>query len=96
MELAVHPPWYFFRARLVALLSGWLDKNLRYPITEYLPLSAGHTYTPLNSYGDISGGKAWEAAQQFRNLGISAERVQRLQQWGFAFTDRAARIQYGH
>jgi hypothetical protein len=84
------------RALTASLLSAWLDKNLQYPIAEYLPLSAGHTYTPLNSYGDISGGKAWEAAQQFRNLGVSAELVQRLQQWGFVFTDRAARIQYGH
>jgi hypothetical protein len=89
-------PVEVYRALTASLLSAWLDKNLQYPIAEYLPLSAGHTYTPLNSYGDISGGKAWEAAQQFRNLGVSAELVQRLQQWGFVFTDRAARIQYGH
>jgi hypothetical protein len=89
-------PIEIHRALTASLLSAWLDKNLQYPIAEYLPLSAGHTYTPLNSYGDISGGKAWESAQQFRNLGVSAELVQRLQQWGFVFTDRAARIQYGH
>jgi hypothetical protein len=89
-------PVEVYRALTASLLSAWLDKNLQYPIAEYLPLSAGHTYTPLNSYGDISRGKAWEAAQQFRNLGVSAELVQRLQQWGFVFTDRAARIQYGH
>jgi len=43
---------------------------------------------------DISGGKVWEAAQQFREAGVPAELVQRLQQWGIAFTDRAARLQY--
>jgi len=82
--------------QLVALLSAWLDKNLQSPIAEQLPLAAGHAYTLLNSYGDISGGKAWEAAQQFRNAGVAAELVQHLQQWGFVFTDRSERIQYGH
>ena len=89
-------PVEVYRALTASLLSAWLDKNLQYPIAEYLPLSAGHTYTPLNTYGDISGGRAWESAQQFRNAGVGAELVQRLEQWGFVFTDRAARIQYGH
>ena len=89
-------PTEVHRALTASLLSAWLDKNLQYPIADYLPLSAGHTYVPPNSYADISGGKAWESAQQFRNAGVGAELVQRLQQWGFVFTDRAARIQYGH
>jgi len=73
-----------------------MDKNLQYPIAKYLPFGLPrHAYTPSGTYGDISGGKVWEAAQQFREAGVPAELVQRLQQqWGIAFTDRAARLQY--
>jgi len=71
-----------------------MDKNLQYPISKYLPLGViQHDYTPARAYGDISGGRVWRAAQQFRNAGVSAELVGRLQQWGIAFTDRAARLQ---
>jgi len=83
------------RALTAALLSAWMDKNLQYPIEKHLPFGLPrHAYTPSGAYGDISGGKVWEAAQQFREAGVPAELVQRLQQWGMAFTDRAARLQY--
>jgi len=78
-----------------SLLAAWMDKNLQYPIAKYLPIGLSpHAYAPNRTYGDISGGKAWEAAQQFRDAGVAAEIVQRLQQWGIAFTDRAGRIRY--
>jgi len=51
-------------------------------------------YTSPRTYGDISGGKVWEAAGEFRAAGVAADLVDRLQQWGIAFSDRAARIQY--
>jgi hypothetical protein len=78
-----------------SLLTAWLDKNLQYPIAEYLPVGMPpRSYTPSRTYSDISGGKAWESAKQFRNAGVSPEVVERLRQWGIAYTDRAARIRY--
>ena len=83
------------QALTASLLSAWMDKNLQYPIAKHLPFGLPrHTYTATGAYGDISGGKVWEAAQQFRDAGIAAELVRRLEQWGIAFTDRAARLQY--
>ena len=83
------------RALTESLLSAWMDKNLQYPITEYLPLpSIQHDYKPHGSYSDISGGKVWSAAGDFRAAGVSVDVVNRLRNWGAAYTDRAARIQY--
>ena len=82
-------------ALTASLLSAWMDKNLQYSMAKYLPLgSHKDAYAPAPAYGDISGGKVWEAAPQFRGAGVEAELVRRLQQWGLAFADRAARIQY--
>ena len=85
------------QALTAALLAAWMDKNLQYPIERHLPMglrSSAHAYALPHDYADISGGKVWEASQQFRNAGVSPELVRRLQQWGLAYTDRAARIQY--
>jgi hypothetical protein len=71
-----------------------MDKNTQYPIAQ-LPLGLPpQAYTEPRAYGDVSGGKVWEAARQFRNAGVADELVQRLQEWGIAFTDRAGRLQY--
>jgi hypothetical protein len=85
------------QALTAALLTAWMDKNLQYPIEKHLPMglrSNAHAYALPHDYADISGGKVWEASQQFRNAGVSPELVRRLQQWGRAYMDRAARIQY--
>jgi hypothetical protein len=83
------------RALAESLLAAWMDKTLQYPITEYLPLvSLQHDYTPRYRDRDISGGKVWEAAEQFRANGVSDDLVERLQNWGLVYTDRAARLQY--
>jgi hypothetical protein len=85
------------QALTAALLAAWMDKNLQYPIEKHLPMglrSNAHAYALPHDYADISGGKVWEASQQFRNAGVSPELVRRLQQWGLAYTNRAARIQY--
>jgi hypothetical protein len=83
------------QALTASLLSAWMDKNLQYSVAKYLPLGLPpRTYTPSVGYGGISGGKVWEAAQQFRDASVAAELVRRLQQWGIVFTDRAARLQY--
>jgi hypothetical protein len=83
------------QALTASLLAAWMDKNLQYSIAQYLPLGLPQApYAPPRAYGDISGGKVWEASQQFRDAGVAAELVERLQQWGITFTDRAARLQY--
>jgi hypothetical protein len=72
-----------------------MEKNLQYPIAKYLPIGLpSHPYTPPGAYGEISGGKVWEAARRFREVGVPPDLVERLQQWGTAFSDRAARLQY--
>ena len=83
------------QALTASMLAAWMEKNLQYPIVQYLPIGLPpQNYTPHPKLGDISGGKVWEAAQQFRDARVPAETVQSLQEWGIAFTDRAARIQY--
>ena len=83
------------QALTASMLAAWMDKNLQYPITKHLPTGLPRrAYTQPGNYGDISGGKVWEASKQFRDAGVPAELVRRLQQWGVAYTDRAARIQY--
>jgi len=83
------------QAFTASLLAAWMDKNSQYSIAQFLPLGLPpQVYTAPRAYGEITGGKVWEAAQQFRNAGVAAELVQRLQEWGIAFTDRAGRLQY--
>jgi hypothetical protein len=83
------------QALTASLLAAWMDKNLQYPITKHLPTGLPRrAYTQPGAYGDISGGKVWESAREFRDAGVPAELVKRLQQWGIAYSDRAARIQY--
>jgi hypothetical protein len=83
------------RALTASLLAAWMDKNLQYPMAKYLPFgSLPRSYTAPRSYGLITGGKVWEAAQQFRDAGVAPGLVARLQQWGLAFVDRAARLSY--
>lgn len=78
-----------------SLLRAWMNKTLQYPIADYLPVGVSqHGYSPRDGYSDISGGKVWEAAEQFRAAGVSDDLVKRLQNWGKTYTDRAARVQY--
>jgi hypothetical protein len=89
-------PLEVHQALTSSLLAAWMDKNLQYPMAKYLPFGfIKSNYTPTRAYGDISGGFVWEAAPQFLNAGVSDELVERLHQWGIAFSDRAARLQYG-
>jgi hypothetical protein len=83
------------KALTESLLGAWIDKNLQYPIADYLPLPAiQRDYKPHEAYSDISGGKVWSAAGEFLAAGVSADVVDRLRDWGIAYTDRAARLQY--
>jgi hypothetical protein len=83
------------RALTESLLAAWMDKNLQYPMAKHLPMGVHRqAYAAPQGYGDITGGNVWESAKQFRDAGVSPDLVRRLQQWGLAFADRAARLQY--
>ena len=103
-RIMISPVWApFFKplpvevrqALTTSMLAAWMDKNLEYPITKHLPVGVPRRpYSQPGYYGDISGGKVWESARQFRDAGVPAALVQSLQQWGAAYADRAARINY--
>jgi hypothetical protein len=82
------------QALTVSLLAAWMDKNAQYPVAKYLPLGASHLAYSPRTYGDVSGGEAWKATEQFRRAGVSADLLRQLLEWGIAYTDRAARIHY--
>jgi len=84
------------RVLTTAFLVAWIEKNLKYSIAQHLPigLPPRRAYSPGRDYENITGGKVWEAAEQFLKTGVSVDVVERLQQWGTAYTDRAARIHY--
>jgi hypothetical protein len=78
-----------------AWLVAWLDKSSRYPAAAYfyrgqLPGS----YAPPKQLRDISGGKLWEAAPQFRQAGVDAALVHRLEAWGAEYAAAATLFRY--
>jgi hypothetical protein len=83
------------RAVTESMLSAWMNKNLQYSLAEYLPIpTPPQDYKPPNVYSDISGGRAWQASQQFGAAGVSEEVVAGLENWGIAYMDCAVRLQY--
>lgn len=82
------------RALTTAFLSAWMDKTLRYSISQYLPVGIRAESYSYGAYGDITGGEVWNAAAQFREAGVSDDFIDRLLQWGSVYADRAARLQY--
>lgn len=88
------PAWH--RALTSALLAAWMGKNEQYPLAKFMPVSARQTSSYALDAGDleITGGSVWEAAEKFREAGVALDLVQRLENWGVAYTDRAARLQY--
>lgn len=83
------------RALTASMLAAWLDKNQQYSVAEFLPVGLREdSYKTGRRYDDISGGRVWDAAQQFLNAGVGVDLVERLERWGLVYTDRAARIQY--
>jgi hypothetical protein len=88
-------PFEIRRALAESLLTAWMDKTQQYNIAKYLPILAlTRDYASGYAYSDISGGKVWRAMDQFHAIGVSDDLVGRLQNWGFSYTDRAARVQY--
>ena len=102
-RLLVNPAWEplfqplpseLRRTLTSSMLAAWMDKTEQYAIADYLPLGLPHPYHSDRIYSEISGGKVWEAAQQFRAAGVSEDLINRILQYGTAYTDRAARIRY--
>jgi len=87
-------PFEIRRTIAESLLAAWMEKTLSYSIAKYLPLPVlQRDYTP-RLYSDISGGRVWEAAGQFRAAGVSDDLVGRLVNWGIAYNQRAVALQY--
>jgi hypothetical protein len=83
------------RAVTESLLGAWLDKNMQYQVGQYFRVGLTEaSYAAPASYGNISGGKVWEAAQLFLAAGVNPELVRQLQKWGVSYTNMAARFQY--
>ena len=83
------------RAVTEAMLTAWLDKNLKYRTARYFTQgTTGREYTPPKAIEEISGSKVWEAAAQFEAAGVSPLTVKRLREWGRAYTNMAASLHY--
>ena len=83
------------RAITESLLGAWLDKNMQYPVGQYFRVGLTESsYAAPASYGNISGGKVWEAAPLFMAAGVSPELIGQLKKWGVSYTNMAARFQY--
>jgi len=87
-------PFEIRRAITQSVLAAWMEKTLSYRMAEYLPFPVIPRDYNIHSYTDVSGGKVWEAARQFRAAGVSDDLVQRLIEWGVGYNERAAAIQY--
>ena len=80
-----------------ALLAAWLDKNMQYSAGRYFTVGmAEDNYAAPSSFGGISGGRVWDSAPLFQAAGVNQEVVTRLEKWGTAYTDVAARFQYSN
>jgi hypothetical protein len=78
-----------------AMLEAWLRKTGSYPQVSYF--SRGQlpgTYTIPEELRPIYGGRAWEAAAQFRAAGVDGTLVDALERWGACFTNLARLYQY--
>ena len=64
------------------------------PISEYLPVGVHAETYSYQTRGDVTGGEVWNAATQFRLAGVPNDRIDRLLEWGSAYADRVARLQY--
>jgi hypothetical protein len=87
-------PFEIRRAIAESMLAAWMEKTLSYRIADYLPLPMIRPDYDPHLYSDISGGRVWEAAKQFRAAGVSDDIVERLVNWGIRYNDRAAALQY--
>jgi hypothetical protein len=78
------------------MLDAWLDKNLKYRTAQYFAQgkTPKESYAAPKEFAEISGGNTWLAVPRFRAAGVSQATVERLLQWGNAYSTMAARLQY--
>jgi hypothetical protein len=83
------------QAIIESFLTAWLDKTLQYPPVVYFQrgLTAA-SYKLPSEFLDISGGKVWEAAPRFQAAGVKMPTLQRLEEWGRAYTALAQLFHY--
>jgi cytochrome c553 len=78
-----------------SLLAAWLDKTLQYPAAAYFTRGlTASSYSGPAAVQNISGGRVWEAAERFEAAGVSARQVERLREWGRAYTSAAELFHY--
>ncbi len=83
------------RAMTQALLTAWLDKSVSYPAGAYFQLGlTASSYQRPADLRSVAGGRAWEAAAEFRAAGVDDKTVARLQEWGKAYMSLAALFHY--
>jgi hypothetical protein len=78
-----------------AVLAAWLHKSGSYPQVSYF--SRGQLpgeYTIPEELRPIYGGRAWEAATQFRAAGVDETLVDALERWGASISNLAGLYQY--
>jgi hypothetical protein len=78
-----------------AWLGAWLEKNSRYPTASYFYRGqVPGSYAAPRELDDISGGKVWESAPQFRSAGVDTRFVHRLEAWGAGYVAGTALFHY--
>ncbi len=83
------------RALAESLLTAWLDKTLRYsPASYFVPGMGGTRYSWPDSLRGVTGGKVWEAAEQFQKAGIGDLLIQRIRKWGEVYNSTADLFHY--
>jgi hypothetical protein len=83
------------RAITEAMLTAWLDKNLKYRTAQYFVQGpAGRNYAPPKEIAAISGGNVWESAPRFEAAGISPQTIERLQKWGRSYKNMGESLHY--
>jgi len=71
------------RAVTESLLAAWLDKNVQYPIGRYFRVGLSeNSYALPESYGNIAGGKVWDAAPSFLAAQADPALFKQVQKWG--------------
>jgi cytochrome c553 len=103
-RMLVAPAWSPTFAALPALerqeiaqswLAAWLEKCSRYPTAAYFYRGqVPGSYAPPKALHEISGGRVWEAAADFRRAGVDAGLVHRLEVWGAAYSVGAGLFHY--
>ncbi len=76
-------------------LEAWLKKNSRYPTASYFYRGqVPGSYAAPRELNDISGGRVWESAAQFRSVGVKPGLVRRLEVWGAGYVAGMALFHY--